>query len=183
MDPIATNNTNRSRYAFHVNIISNRWQLEAVYLIYSVPGLAFLILSMVFLKLKLQHHYWYFFFALAGSFASLIMAFFPFYSNAMLYVSSEGIVLERRKSIVRTIKWSDIQYINFENRGAPSDYGNHIETIIRLQGEEVRFGVYRFLFRSKRKITRELIRTLLKFPDAGNKLPEELVARYSATDQ
>lgn len=180
MDQIATNNTNMSRYSFHVNIISKRWQLEAVYLIYSAPGLSFLLLAIILGKLKLQDH-WSFLFALAGSFVSLLMTFFPSYSNAKVYISAEGITLERRNSIARPIKWSDIQYISFENRGAPSDYGNHIETIIRLHGEEVKFGVYRYLFKSKRKITRELIRALLKFPDARNKLPEELVARYSAT--
>ncbi|HVY74122.1 MAG TPA: hypothetical protein VG890_04785 [Puia sp.] len=169
-----------SRYLFHVNTISNRRQLEAVYSKNSLPGLAFLILLIILLKLKLQNH-WSFLFALAGSFVSVIMLFFLFYSNAMVHVSEEGITLKKGKSIVRLIKWSDIQYITFEDRGGPSDYGNHIETIILLHGEEVRFGVYRYLFKSKRKITRELIRALLKFPDARNKLPGELVDRYSAT--
>ncbi|HVU53641.1 MAG TPA: hypothetical protein VHD83_01240 [Puia sp.] len=165
---------------FHVNIISNRRQLEAVHSKNSVPGLAFLALVIILLKLKLEYH-WYFIVAVAGQFVSVIMLFFPFYSNAVVYVSEEGITLERRRSIVRSMKWSDIQYITFADRGAPSDYGNHIEAIIGVQDEEVKFGVYQYLFKSKRTITRELIRALLKFPEARNKLPGELVDRYSTT--
>lgn len=47
--------------------------------------------------------------------------------------------------------------------------------------EEVKFGIYQYLFKSMRKITREFIMALLKFPDARNKLSEELVTRYSAS--
>ncbi|HWB94700.1 MAG TPA: hypothetical protein VG605_22750 [Puia sp.] len=167
-----------TQHRFRINIISNRRQLEAIYSMNSAPGWAFFASVIILLKLELQYH-WYFILALAGMFLSVIMLFFPFYSNAVVYISAEGITLERRKSIVRSMKWSSIQYITFADRGAPSDYGNHIETIIRLHDEEVKFGVYRYLFKSKRTITKELIRALLEFPEARNKLPGELVERYS----
>jgi hypothetical protein len=145
---------------------------------YSAPGLAFLILVILILALKLQDH-WYFIFALVGLFVSVILMFFPFYSNAVVCVSAEGITLERRKSIVRSMKWNDIQFITFQDLGGVLVYGNHLGTIIRLRDEEVKFGVYRYLFKSKRTISIELIRALLKFPQARTKLPSELVDRYS----
>ena len=164
-----------------INIISNRRQLEAVRLVNSVPGLVFLILVIVLLALKLQYH-WYFYLALIGQLVSFIMIFFPFYANAVVRVSDDGITLIKRHSIMKSMKWSDIQAIGLSGRGGLGDYGNHIEIVIRLRSEEVKFGVYRYLFKSKRKLTRELFGTFLKFPDGKSKLPQELVDRHAAPE-
>lgn len=169
-----------TQYTFHINIISNRRQLEAVGFINSAPGLAFLTVLTVLMKLNLLYH-WYFLLALAGQLGSIIMVFNPFYSNALVLVSEEGLTLKRRTSLVRSINWSEIQSITFQDLGGPLVYGDHLGTIIRRHDEEVRFGVYRYLFKSKRTITREFIRALLKFPDGRNKLPQELVEKYAET--
>jgi hypothetical protein len=166
-----------NQYRFHVNIISSRRQYNAVGTRNALPGLIFLASVIVISMLKLQDH-WYFLLAVTGLFVSVIIPFFPFYSNALVHVSDEGITLQKGSSPLRTMKWEDITYITFRDGKTTGDFGSHIETIIGMQGEVVNFLIYQYLFNSRQKMTQALLRAMLEFPPAKDKLPGELVERY-----
>jgi hypothetical protein len=166
------------RLLFHVNILSDRKGLERIRWVNALPGLVFTALVILFSYLKGLNQL-YLLLSLAGMVCSAVLIFLPFYANALVIISADGIRIKKGDSFEKKIKWSDIKEITFEDHHLALHYGNSIGVVIRLPEEELRFGFYPYLVKSPQRLTQEFIRGLLKYPGMKDKLPREIAEKYS----